>query len=802
MNKRFIWVIGLLCLCTLANAQNCTYTLKGVVKDFHDNTLLSEATIQVKDSKLYAVTNEQGEFSIGSLCLQEYTLVVSHVSCESQTIKVDLNKKKFVELRLEHHLEELNEVKVTGKVDKESATAQQAVLKLAEIEEFSSGSLADVTQTIAGVSSLNTGNNIVKPIIHGLHSSRVITMQNGVRMQDQEWGMEHAPTVDINAAQEITLVKGAAALAYSGDAIGGAIILKPSKIYKTDSIFGKTITSYNSNNRGYTVSSSLTNTTQKGWYVNAQGSYRRFGDAQAPDYNLTNTGLNFKALSMQTGYKSFEQSFNVYYSYVDNEIGVLSSSHIGGINQLVDAINNDVPATILDFTYNIREPRQRIKHHLVKADFEKRYANLGKLTLQYDYQNNRRQEFDRRRGDFSGVPSIDLLLQTHGLQSKFLFDSNDQRKFEVGVQMQYLDNFADPATGVRRLIPDYERLDLGTFITSEWSLENDYTVEAAVRYDFNHIDAKKFYRIVAWEEQGYDQDFADIIVEQTGSQYLTNPVFDFHNISLALGAKKSFDHHEIAVNYSLSNRAPNASEFFSDGLHQSVARVEVGSLRLRKETANQLSATYTYSSPKFNLLVEPYLNRIDNYIFIAPTSQGITAIGQAGFFLEYEFSSTDALIYGLDVNLDYAITDHISFQNSTAFIQGNDLDNNEPLIDMPPFNTMSTIEYKNDHWNHLRLGLTSQFFAMQNNFPDYNFLFTVPATGNDVLVDVSTPPEAYHLLHFRSSIQTKFTEKSTLEIGFNIQNILNTNYRNYLNRLRFFADEVGRNFQVQLKINY
>lgn len=802
MNTKIFWVIAMVFCFTTAWSQTCTYTLKGSVTDFHDNSPLAGATIEVKGTKHYAVSNDQGEFTLKDLCLQVYSLVVSHISCETQTIEIDTRKKQFVRLQLEHHLEELNEVQVKGKVDKATLTGQETIIKSAKIEEFSSGSLADITTSIAGVSSLNTGNNIVKPVIHGLHSSRVITVQNGVRMQDQEWGMEHAPTVDVNASQEIVLVKGAAALAYSGDAIGGAIVLKPSKTYKVDSIFGKTITSFNSNNRGYTLSSSFTKTTKKGWYFNGQGSYRRFGDAQAPEYNLTNTGLNFMAFSTQAGYSTFEESFHLYYSYVDNEIGVLSSSHIGGIDQLISAINNNVPSTILDFTYNIREPKQRIRHHLLKASYEKRISGLGKLTLQYDYQNNRRQEFDRRRGDFSGVPSIDLLLQTHGFQSKFSFDKNANSKYNVGLQMQFLDNFADPATGVRRLIPDYDRFDLGAFVASEWNLNNDYLIEAALRYDYNHIDAKKFYRIISWNERGYDQDFADIIIEQRGAQYLTNPVYDFHNISASLGVKKSFDHHEIALNYSVSNRAPNASEFFSDGLHQSVARVEIGNLRLDKETANQLSATYTYQNSKVNMQVEPYFNRISNYIFIAPTPQGITAIGQAGFFLEYEFLSTDALIYGVDFNLEYAISDQITFQNSTAFILGEDLNNDEPLIDMPPFNTRNTLQYQNKNWKNLRLELTSDFYAGQNRFPNYNFFFTIPSTAEQFLVDVSTPPDTYHLLHFRGSIQTQFTKKSTLEIGLNVQNILNIDYRNYLNRLRYFADEVGRNFQIQIKLNY
>ena len=121
---------------------------------------------------------------------------------------------------------------------------------------------------------------------------------------------------------------------------------------------------------------------------------------------------------------------------------------------------------------------------------------------------------------------------------------------------------------------------------------------------------------------------------------------------------------------------------------------------------------------------------------------------------------------------------------------------------MPPFNTRNTIQYQNKAWENFTLGLTSELFLSQNNYPDFNFLYTRPSTGIEELVDVSTPPPAFHLFHFNSSIQTNLFSKSTLEIGFNVQNIFNVDYRNYLNRLRFFAAETGRNFQIQLKLNY
>jgi iron complex outermembrane recepter protein len=69
-------------------------------------------------------------------------------------------------------------------------------------------------------------------------------------------------------------------------------------------------------------------------------------------------------------------------------------------------------------------------------------------------------------------------------------------------------------------------------------------------------------------------------------------------------------------------------------------------------------------------------------------------------------------------------------------------------------------------------------------------------------VDVSSTPNAYHLLNFSSSIDININQKSKLTVGLNITNVMNTSYRNYLNRLRYYADDLGRNFLLNLKINY
>jgi len=339
MNKEFFWVIALVLCSTLASAQKCNYTFKGIVKDFHDGASLSSATVQVENSKQYTITDQNGNFVLQNLCGQEYTLIVSHISCNTRKIKIDPRKETFKEIRLEHHIEELNEVQVKSEVDKKTLTAQETVLKQNILERYSTQSLGDAIKEIPGVSTLNTGNSIVKPVINGLHSSRVLIMTNNVRLQDQEWGVEHAPNIDITAAGSVSLIKGANALEYGGDAIGGVIIVNPNRIYGKDSIYGRTIVNGHTNGRGYGLNSLLTKSWNDGWYLSGQASYRRAGDFEAPKYNLTNTGNISTSFSLRTGFRKFEQGFDLYYSYVDNEIGILRSSHIGNVEDLVANCN-------------------------------------------------------------------------------------------------------------------------------------------------------------------------------------------------------------------------------------------------------------------------------------------------------------------------------------------------------------------------------------------------------------------------------------------------------------------------------
>ena len=113
----------------------------------------------------------------------------------------------------------------------------------------------------------------------------------GLEMQDQEWGKEHAPNIDVNSIEKITLTKNASALKYGGDAMAGIIIAEGAKVAIKDSLYGKTILFGASNGRGGGITSQLTKSFKNGFYGTAQGTFKRFGDVEAADYVMSNTGL-------------------------------------------------------------------------------------------------------------------------------------------------------------------------------------------------------------------------------------------------------------------------------------------------------------------------------------------------------------------------------------------------------------------------------------------------------------------------------------------------------------------------------
>jgi iron complex outermembrane recepter protein len=77
-------------------------------------------------------------------------------------------------------------------------------------------------------------------------------------------------------------------------------------------------------------------------------------------------------------------------------------------------------------------------------------------------------------------------------------------------------------------------------------------------------------------------------------------------------------------------------------------------------------------------------------------------------------------------------------------------------------------------------------------------------TGRDVVdenadnFDFMEAPPAYWLLNISTGFSKPINE-SRIDFRLSVENLLNTKYREYTNRFRYFADELGRNFTFSAK---
>ena len=779
----------------LVSAQN--HSVEGTVQDFHDKTMLENAVVKI--GEFTTKTDKKGKFSFHKIPAGTYQLIAKHPACDDYTENVKVDRNLHLAITLEHHIGEIETVTLHGN-HQTKGTVIMKTLEKTDLERNSTENLGNLLSKISGVTALKTGNNISKPVIRGLYGSRISILNNGVKMAEQEWGVEHAPNVDVNDFEHIDVVKGASALKYGNEGVGGVVVLEPAILPKNDTVMGSVRLSGISNGRGGELGANIAKVWENQWFVKAGGSYRKTGDQYVPHHTLQNTGMAFNSFNFSFGKHSFLQGFDVSYSGTNQEFGIYKGSHLSSLQDFYQAINFGQPYYRDEFSYDIDQPKQEVSHHIAKLSAYKRFEDFGKLSFQYSFQINRRKEYDIRKGDLANIQSLDLRLITHSASLVHLLERTNWN-LESGIAATFQDNYPNPATKARRLIPDYYRYDAGAFSVFKYRFSSKLNAEAAVRYDFSKYDAYKYYDSENWESN-FASIFPEFFVQESGSRILTRPILDYHNFSANLGLDfKPNDNYDFRINLSRTERTPNAAELFSDGLHHSAAIIEEGDLAIQKETIYNMNVSL---AGKFDVLsglhieISPYLMYSDSFVNQIPTGVKFT---NRGTFPVWTYQQIKARILGVDADAELSISDKLKWKSNFSILKGDDLSTNEPLILMMPTKLTNALELNLSQPKNFYITLENENAFKQNRFPIRNppitFINNDGQMVSDV-VDFSSTPAAYTI--FNASVGADLFKN--LNLNFRINNLFNAEYREYLNRLRYFMSEPGRNFVVTLKYNF
>ncbi|MEH6307133.1 TonB-dependent receptor [Olivibacter sp. CPCC 100613] len=768
IKKQFTLLLLLLSI-HIGHAQNndCNFMINGRLIDSDTRLPLAGATIRIMPGNKMIKTDGHGFYRFSSLCADTYVLSFESLGFEESHKTLRLTKNEILNVDLKHGHIVLHDVEVVGHQHNLKTTALVNSLTQQQLKESKGSVLAEVLKEIPGINMLQTGATIAKPVIHGMHSNRILMLNNGIRQEGQQWGNEHAPEIDPFIAKNIRVIKGAESVRYGAEAIGGVIIIEPPTLPINSEIHGEFDVIGQSNGRGGTTSAMLNGGLKKlpGFSWRAQGSFKRLGDIKSANYYLNNTGVKEINYSASLGYKTSFAQYEAYYSHFETELGIFTGSHIGSVEDLQSRIENGKPFITYPFSYTIEAPRQVIKHDLLKLKAHKDFTNGAQMDIQYGLQRNLRQEYDIRRGGRSSIPSLDLALTSQNLDITYdrLKDNGLRTLLGLNLAMQVNNNI--PGTFATPLIPNYDSYNAGLFMIERW-IKPTYELEAGIRYDYKYFDAA-----------GYRLDSIYYAGTRT-----------FHNFSGSLGASwhinKTID---LQSNIGLAWRPPSVSELFSNGLHHGTAAIEIGNDQFKSEQGLKWVNAVKLQLPRFDLELDAYAHYIKNYTYLRATGEFWESL--RGAFPVFQYEQTNAFFWGLDLAGNYQLAENFRYTVKASLVRAKDVRQKSYLPWIPSDRIENALRwtksYQKQHLNTTFLQVQHQWVARQNRYePDTDF---------------ASPPPAYGLLNVLGGLGFRFNQQDVnVQIGIN--NLLNKEYKEYMNRFRYYAHDMGRN--ITLKLNY
>ncbi len=766
----------------------CEKKIVGQVLSLDSGEPLPFATIQLEGLDKGTISDEKGFFKIEGVCEQEIHLIISFVG-----FKTLIHHHDFYHPQPVIYLAP-NELELESVVIEESRSESKISSLAIESKELSTletlgASAGSIVSELSGVSMLKTGQNVVKPIIHGLHSNRILMIVNGVRHANQAWGREHAPEIDPSQIDQLTLVKGASTVQYGPEALGGVILFNNERPHFDQALNAEMGSGYQTNGRAY--SGDLT--VQQGfhrfaWKAGVYGT--RQGDLKAPDYQLTNTGKEETGYYFSSALHFNQLDIDVYASRFQQELGILRGSVVGNINDLVVAMNSDTPEGTRSFSYAINNPRQEVAHSLYKLKGSL-YLGENEVNAQYAFQQNLRKEFDIRRGSNNQLPQVNLELNTHTFDLDWKYQSIGKLNGSIGFQFLYQDNNNIPGTNTIPFIPNFNETSFGFFTIQK--LENEsHTIEFGLRYDNQTFEAR-----------GRDS---------RNDLYTNN--LNFENFTFSLGYVKELTPSlKLHTNIASAWRAPKVGELYSFGKNHN--RFEYGIWRfvltedgtdintnnvldnnskpVYSERGIKWIGSMELRKPTLEMEVVPYVNYIKNYFFTRPYGLEPNVRGP---FPGYIYGQTDGLFLGTDVQAKVNHTDNLFSEIKMAYLYARDVKSDQFFLEIPPFTISYSLTKK---WNVFSAGLSAEWTARQWNTP--SIIPPEVVISDDPNIDLTRTfdfipaTDGYALIHASGSYQ-----KGRLKALLKIQNLLNQSYRVYTDRIRYFADDVG--FNASLAINY
>jgi iron complex outermembrane receptor protein len=358
--------------------------------------------------------------------------------------------------------------------------------------------------------------------------------------------------------------------------------------------------------------------------------------------------------------------------------------------------------------------------------------------------------------------AFDLTLTTYTVDVKLKHDPIGDFFGTVGVSGMRQGNVG---AGSSFLIPNFRLYSGGVYAIESWA-HGDLTLDAGARFDYR------------WQK-----------VYANPPHLLLDQTLTFSNISAAVGAIYQFGETWSAnANLGMAFRPPSVNELYSYGVHHGTAEFEIGDPSLKTERSTSVDLTLKHRDSGSQAEVSIYNNSMQHFIFLFPNPVPVLTL--RGAFPSFSYRQAAAVLRGIDASVEFRIVDGYRLGGGISLVRGDNLDTGEPLYQMPADRFRIT--------NKFELPSTDTF---RKPFAELNGTFVRRQDRYPPKVDYVDPPPGYATFDCSFGADLMMGQLP-VSLSFSVRNLLNSSYREYLSRFRYYIDDPGRDFVLRAQLPF
>lgn len=643
-----------------------------------------------------------------------------------------------------HPHESLETIVVTGtplSTNPVQAAKPVSVLAGEDLQRNISASLGETVAAEPGVTSTYYGPVASRPVIRGLSGYRVQMLDDGLGSMDaSSVSDDHAVTIEPTLAQRIEVLRGPAALLYGSGGAGGAVNVVSARL--PDSLPQQPL-SASLEVRGDSALDERTGVAQVngvlgGLALHLDGYKRETDDVRIPGAQVSDrlrTQLEASGADIPAGDGRVPNS------------GSDSWGSNAGVSYFGDAGSLGVSYGHLDTQYDLpAEETAFIRMKQDRFDLKGRWE-LGDgvfkaLKLRAGYNDYTHTEFEGPH-----EPSTIFDNEAYEVRAAADHEWSDGWRGTFGIQSAKQDF---EALGEEAFVPPAITKTIGLFAFEERDF-GDWTLEGGARLDRQRIAVSGL------------------------------PDYDDHAVNLALGAMWHVDaDNTFSLNLTRTERHPQATELYADGVHAALGRFEIGNTDLDKERGYTLDVGLRHDSERVSWNLGAFFNRYDHYIFVAPTGE---LDAEEGLPI-YRYEQDGVNLYGFEAEVQVPVaavtTGDLLLKLSGDYLRGA-VRGGDDLPAMPPYRFGAGLDYDLDA---LHLGVEVTRHAAQ-----------------DRVASAELPTDGYTMLSVDASYRWSLAY-GTLFAFLHGDNLLDEEARQHTSPLKDIVPLPGRGVRAGVRMEF